>query len=119
MKIRKLYLLILLLGFAPIQSFAESSEIVSLSNLPPYYPVYFEHSAVFTGIDKKKGEMLFGVLRVKYDQNVKVHLLTTEFGTVDQLQPGMPVAFSLHTGQLKNGQIKQLWQLPANTIPAH
>ena len=111
--------MILLIGLIPTHSFAEQSESVSLLNMPPYYPTYFEHSAVFTGIDKKKGEVLFGVLRMKYDQNMKVHLLTTEFGTVDQLQPGMPVAFSLHTGQLKNGQIKQLWQLPAGTIPSH
>ena len=119
MNIQKLYLLILLIGLSPMHASAEPSEDVSLLTLPPYYPAYFEHSAVLTGIDKKKGEMLFGVLRVKYDQNIKVHLLTTEFGTVDHLQPGMSVAFSLHSGQLKNGQIKQLWQLPANTIPAH
>ncbi len=99
--------------------FAEQPAQVTLSNLPQYYPDYFEHSAIFTGIDKKKSEMLFGALRIKYDLNVQVHLLSTEFGTVDQLQPGMPVAFSLHSGSLKKGHIKKLWQLPAYTIPAH
>ena len=110
-------LLFLVCGLAPIHLLAEPSS--SLANLPPYYPEYFENSAVLTGIDKKNSEMVFGVLRVKYDQNIQVHLLNTEFGTIDQLQSGMPVAFSLYSGSLKNGQIKQLWQLPVGAIPAH
>ena len=111
--------MILCLSFSSVIALSEQTENISLSNLPQYYPDYFEHSAIFEGVDKKKGELLFGVLRVKYDQNVQVHLLSTEFGTLDHLQPGTPVAFSLHTGQFNNGQIKQIWQLPSGTIPAH
>ena len=112
-------LFILCLGFSSAIVLSEQTENISLSNLPQYYPDYFEHAAIFTGVDKKNGELLFGVLRMKFDQNIKVHLLTTEFGTIDQLQTEMPVAFSLHTGQFNNGLIKQIWQLPSGTIPAH
>ena len=97
----------------------ENSENVSLSNLPQYYPDFFENSAVLTGIDKKNHRLIFGITQVSYDLNVKVQLIDTEFGTLDQLLPGMPLAFSTHSTSYKNGQINQVWQLPAGTISAH
>ena len=86
---------------------SEDSEKVFLSNLPQYYPEYFDNAAVLTGIDKS------------YEQNIQIQLLTTEFGTIDHLVPGMPIAFSTQNTSYKNGKIKQVWQLPAGTIPAH
>ncbi len=121
MKIKfKICLLTLLwLCATPATLLSEQIESVVLSNLPQYYPDYFEHSAILTDIDRKKGEFVFGVLRVPYDQNIQVHLLTTEFGTLDQLLPGMPLAFSMHEGSFNKGLVKQVWQLPSGTIPAH
>lgn len=112
-------LTILWLCATPATLLSEQTESVVLANLPQYYPDYFEHSAVLTGIDRKKGEFVFGVLRVPYDQNIQVHLLTTEFGTLDQLLPGMSLAFSVHEGSFNKGLVKQVWQLPSGTIPAH
>lgn len=103
----------------PATLLSEQNDSVVLSNLPQYYPDYFEHSAILTGIDRKRGEFVFGVLRVPYDQNIQVHLLTTEFGTVDQLLPGMSLAFSVHEGSFNKGLVKQVWQLPSGTIPTH
>ena len=114
----RILLLFLFLSFSSIV-FSESSEDVSLSNLPPYYPEYFENAAVLTGIDKKNSRLKFGATHVPYDQNVRIQLLTTEFGTIEQLAPGTPIAFSTNGTSYKNGKIKQVWQLPAGTIPAH
>ena len=114
----RILLLFLFLSFSSIV-FSESSEDVSLSNLPPYYPEYFENAAVLTGVDRKNSRLIFGATHVSYDQNIQIRLLTTEFGTIEQLAPGTPIAFSTNGISYKNGKIKQVWQLPAGTIPAH
>ncbi len=114
----RILLLFLLFSLSPIVA-SESSEDVSLSNLPPYYPEYFENAAILTGVDRKNSRLIFGATHVPYDQNIQIQLLTTEFGTIDQLAPGMPIAFSTHSASYNNGKIKQVWQLPAGTIPAH
>ncbi len=120
MKIRYItkFLFTILLTLSSVL-WAEETSHVSLNNLPQYYPSYFQHSAILTGIDKKNSEMIFGALHVKYDTNIQVHLLSTEFGTVDQLEPGMSVAFSVYDALNKKGSIKQLWQLPAGSVSSH
>ena len=114
----RILLLFLFLSLSSIL-LSDDSEKVSLSNLPQYYPEYFDNAAVLTGIDKKNNRLIFGATHVSYEQNIQIRLLTTEFGTIDQLAPGMPIAFSTHNTSFKNGKIKQVWQLPAGTIPAH
>lgn len=114
----RILLLFLFLSLSSIV-FSESSEDASLSNLPPYYPKYFESAAILTGVDRKNSRLIFGATHVPYDQNVQIQLLTTEFGTIDLLELGTPIAFSMHGTSYKNGKIKQVWQLPAGTIPAH
>ena len=114
----RILLLFLFLSFSSIV-FSEGSEDVSLSNLPPYYPEYFENAAILTGVDKKNSRLIFGATHVAYDQNIQIQLLTTEFGTIEQLVSGTPIAFSMHGTSYKNGKINQVWQLPAGTIPAH
>ena len=114
----RILLLFLFLSLS-LKVLGEDSEEVSLITLPQYYPEYFDNAALLTGIDKKNNRLIFGATHVSYDQNVQIQLLTTEFGTIDQLTPGMPIAFSTHHTSFKNGKIKQVWQLPAGTIPAH
>ena len=100
------FFFLILIKSLSLACFAEDGNQTSMINLPDYYPEYFDNSAVLTEIDRKNGRLIFGAMHFPYDDNVKIKLLATEFGTVDQLQPGMTLAFSTHTST--NNKIKQI-----------
>ncbi len=82
---------------------------------PDYYPSYFDRSGLVTAIDTDNKQLIFGLVHFDYDQNVKVSTLSSQFGTIESINPGDEIGFST---KIVNGQLKiiKIWQLPSGTV---
>jgi len=94
---------------------AESPTSEASVFLPEYYPDYFDHAGLVTGIDKKNHQLIFGLVHIPYDSNVQVSTLASQFATVDSLQVGNEIGYETVRN---NGQsrIIRIWQLPSGSV---
>lgn len=116
MKYLKLYLvpLLLLINLACADDITKQN--IQFDNLPAYYPAQFEQVRLINSINVGKNQLEADALQFGIWNNAKVHLLTTEFGSLSDLNAGMVIGFTIK----KFGEtdyINEIWELPADMAP--
>lgn len=81
--------------------------------LPDYYPKSFAVFGVLSGLDTRSQTLAINDRGQRYDINIRVHTLNSQFSSLEALRPGMTIGASL-AGE----RITELWVLPKNYRPA-
>jgi len=80
-------------------------------NLPSYYPSHFHKLGKLTEIRGQYDWVVNGTA-VKVSSNVIVHSLVTNFSSLFSIKQGMELGYRKNS----QGEIMEVWQLPAGSI---
>lgn len=90
---------------------------VQAATLPSYYPKNFRFVGTLDRIDPGRNTIVIGDISLILPGNVKVHTLHTEFGTINNLHPGIKVGAKLVRGQRGVPMVSEIWVLPEDYQP--
>ncbi len=74
----------------------------------------FDGRGILQQVDARSNRLLIDALSYRFDPNMKVHTLHTQFATVHSLRGEMEVGFTLGSGS--GLTITEIWQLPAGSV---
>lgn len=83
------------------------------TTLPSYYPKSFAVFGVLSGLDTRSQTLTINDHGQRYDINVRVHTLNSQFSSLEALRPGMTIGASM-AGE----RITEIWVLPKSYRPA-
>lgn len=84
-------------------------------NLPDYYPTDYEQLGTLNGVNTQDRFIVINDMTSPIARDLKVHTLTTRFGNVGNLHPGMRVGVT--TGEAGSRRIvTDVWVLPAGYV---
>lgn len=81
--------------------------------LPDYYPKSFAVFGVLSGLDTRSQTLAINDRGQRYDINIRVHTLNSQFSSLEALRPGMTIGASV-AGE----RITEVWVLPKSYRPA-
>ncbi len=80
------------------------------AGLPSYYPDRIPHTGMFGGISNNTITVDASTYRL--DSNVRVHTLSTAYGSVHSLSANTPIGFTKTTDRSGNSVITEIWVMP-------
>ncbi len=81
--------------------------------LPHYYPKSFAVFGVLSGLDTRSQTLTINDHGQRYDINIRVHTLNSQFSNLQALRPGMTIGASV-AGE----RVTEIWVLPKGYRPA-
>jgi len=87
-----------------------SSICWSAGKLPEHYPNNFQNEGILQ--DMKRGKLIINATAYQFIDNVAVHTLKTNYGSLNNLHKEMDVAFQLVDGNV----ISEIWILPKGYV---
>lgn len=85
----------------------------SADTLPDYYPKSFAVFGVLSGLDTRSQTLTINDHGQRYDINIRVHTLNSQFSSLEALRPGITIGASV-AGE----RITEIWVLPKSYRPA-
>ncbi len=82
----------------------------SAGNSPECYPKHFQNEGILQDI--KQSELIINATAYELVDNVIVHSLNTQYGSMNNLHKNMDIAFMLADGKL----ISEIWVLPKGYV---
>lgn len=82
----------------------------SASNLPEYYPKRFENEGILHEV--KHNKVIINATAYQLVDNVIVHTLSTQYGSLNNLRKDMDIAFRLMDTRV----ITEIWILPKGSV---
>ena len=83
---------------------------VCLADLPSYYPDNIPYSGMVGSISDNT--IIIDASAYRLDPNVRVHTLSTSFGSIRTLSGSTPVGFTKSSDRSGNSVVTEIWVLP-------
>lgn len=83
---------------------------VCLAELPSYYPDNIPHSGMVGSVSNNT--IIIDASAYRLDSNVRVHTLSTLFGSTRSLSENTPIGFTKASDRSGNSVITEIWILP-------
>lgn len=87
------------------------------ASLPDYYPQSFRFSGTLQRVDASRNIVVIGDTLLAIPGNVKVHTLNSQYGTINNLSPGMKVGAKLFMNRHGKPMVSEIWVLPNDYQP--
>ena len=92
-----------------------SRAVEGKSQLPDYYPDTFQRTGVVTGSASNRSVIISGT-RYYYDNNTRIHILSSPSGYIHNLSKGTEVGFSYTEDDKRRRFLIEAWTLPKGTV---
>jgi len=89
------------------------------AKLPKYYPDSFMGQDIVTAVNPAKRTITFGSTAFAYGINTKVHTLSSNFASIQNLPVDTPVGFNFIVGDNNTYYLTEAWVLPAGSVRPH
>ena len=124
-KLRPLYVTILgtvvLLAFEPMYAVAAQPSRTTINadtsrSLPDYYPSSFPRTGVVQKHNSAARNIIISGTRYYYNNNTKIHILSSPVGYIHNLSTGTEVGFSYIEDDKRRRFLVEAWTLPKGTV---
>jgi len=93
--------------------------VASAAGLPKYYPEAFEYMGMLQRLNVEQGTAVINGTSFRLSNNLQVHTLDSQFGTVHSLKTRLPVGCKTVRDPTGRRLITEIWLLPKDySFPA-